>query len=325
MMFNSIPLEIYTYYILPYVIEYQIKQNPKVLLLDWIDYSKLATEPLSGNSNVSAIDLLIYKINKNRKNLQQLDWNYISANRNPVAIELLKDNMDKIDWTELSGNPCAMKLLKANMYRIHWGMLSKNPSDEAIELLKAHMHKICWTKLSENPHPAAIELLKANVDKINWHGLSQNRNPSILELLKANITRIHWNELSRNPNIAAIEILKENMDRIDWNELPLNETAGAVEILKANIHRMSTLNWAWISSNPGAIELLKDNVNMINLSFLSANSMGMSLLKNEMDKDYRKVNYLLNWNILSYNPGIFKDRNEYIETQIRIFCNEYNL
>jgi len=49
---------------------------------------------------------------------------------NPNAIPLLEENLDKIDWFNLSVNPMAIELLKQN--------------------------------------PAAIDLLEKNPDKINW-------------------------------------------------------------------------------------------------------------------------------------------------------------
>ena len=47
---------------------------------------------------------------------------------NPNAIELLKENQDKIDWINLSSNPNAIELLKENPNKIDWKYLSQNPS-----------------------------------------------------------------------------------------------------------------------------------------------------------------------------------------------------
>ncbi len=43
-----------------------------------------------------------------------------------TAIELLKENKDKINWVELSENPNAMSLLKENQNKIDWLEFSKN-------------------------------------------------------------------------------------------------------------------------------------------------------------------------------------------------------
>jgi hypothetical protein len=74
----------------------------------------------------------------------------------------------------LSKNPNAIELLKENIEKINWHCISTNPN--AISILKEHPDKISWHYLSGNPN--AIELLKANKDKINWHIFSSN--PSII-------------------------------------------------------------------------------------------------------------------------------------------------
>jgi hypothetical protein len=77
----------------------------------------------------------------------------LSLNPNAEAIDLLKENPDKIDW--------------------YW--LSQNSSLDAVALLKKNPDKINWICLSSNPN--AIDLLKENPDKIIWYNLS--KNPSI--------------------------------------------------------------------------------------------------------------------------------------------------
>jgi hypothetical protein len=47
---------------------------------------------------------------------------------NPNAIEILKENPDKIDWCLLSINPNAIELLKEYPNKIRWYWLSDNPS-----------------------------------------------------------------------------------------------------------------------------------------------------------------------------------------------------
>ena len=61
-------------------------------------------------------------------NINNLNWSCLSTN--PNAIDLLRENPLKIDWTQLSRNPCAeaIALLKENPLKIDWSQLSKNPS-----------------------------------------------------------------------------------------------------------------------------------------------------------------------------------------------------
>ncbi len=111
-----------------------------------------------------------------KENKTKIDWDYLSVNTNPYAIELLKANRNKINWPFLSENQAAIELLKDNEDKIDWALLSSNPNDEAIELLNANQDKIDWKHLSLNPNPEAIELLKANQKKIYWDELSRNTN-----------------------------------------------------------------------------------------------------------------------------------------------------
>ena len=176
---------------------------------------------------------------------EKLIWNLLSLN--PNAIELLKENQDRIDWTYLSTNPKAIELLKANRDEINWTWLSKNPNPKALELLKANPNEIDWDWLSANP--AAIELLEANTDKIDWLYLSSN--PAAMDLLKANRDEIDWQYLSKNPNPEAIELLKANRDEIDWEYLSENTNPAAIELLKKN---QDKIDWDTLSQNPAIFD-----------------------------------------------------------------------
>ena len=58
---------------------------------------------------------------------------------------------------------------------------------------------------------------------------------------------------------------------------------------------MDKINWDWLSRNPNAIHLLKQNMNRINWVCLSQNPNAIHLLKQNMDK--------INWHSLSQNPN----------------------
>ena len=58
--------------------------------------------------------------------IEMLDLDGLSLN--PNAINLLEQNIDKIDWMSLSMNPNAIHLLEQNMQKINWSNLSNNPS-----------------------------------------------------------------------------------------------------------------------------------------------------------------------------------------------------
>ena len=106
---------------------------------------------------------------------EKIDWQELSKNTSPGAIELLEKNFEKIDWIYLSGNPNAIHLLEKNPAKIDWYWLSQNPN--AIHLLEKNPEKIVWYALSLNSN--AIHLLEKNPEKIHWGWFS--KNPSIFE------------------------------------------------------------------------------------------------------------------------------------------------
>ena len=64
-------------------------------------------------------------------------------------IEFIEQNLDKINWSNLSYNPVAIHLLEANPEKINWYSLSFNPA--AIRLLKANPNKINWYIFGSTP------------------------------------------------------------------------------------------------------------------------------------------------------------------------------
>jgi hypothetical protein len=275
----------------------------KYVLRRWIPLNELAWNSLSRNPNPKAIELL-------KENMDKIYWDLLSAN--PAAIELLREKIedekdideddlidlereDKISWRFLSANPNAIKLLEENYENIDWKTLSANPN--AIELLEENYENIDWKMLSENPN--AIKLLKANPKKINWRSLSANKNPEAIELLKLHEDQIDWGYISANPNTKAIELLKSNPKKIDWGALSKNMNPAAIELLKEQENE-DKINWVYLSENPNAVDLLMANPKKIDWGGLSKNTNPkvIDLLEEKQHK--------IKWGYLSANPIIFE-------------------
>jgi hypothetical protein len=77
----------------------------------------------------------------------------MSKNQSNSAAQLWAENLDKIEWLELSQNPSAnaLELLMQHPDKIHWLELSKNQSANALKLLMQNQDKVDWTALSSNP------------------------------------------------------------------------------------------------------------------------------------------------------------------------------
>ncbi len=48
----------------------------------------------------------------------EMNWEFLSSN--PAAMDLLKNNINKICWWQLSNNPAAINLLESNLDKIIW-------------------------------------------------------------------------------------------------------------------------------------------------------------------------------------------------------------
>ena len=66
---------------------------------------------------------------------------WASLSRNPNAIHILEQNLNKVSWWRLSENPNAIHLLEQNLDKVHWALLSMNPN--AIPLLSKIDYEQC--------------------------------------------------------------------------------------------------------------------------------------------------------------------------------------
>ena len=83
-----------------------------------------------------------------------------------------------------------------------------------------------------------------------------------------------------------------DIEKIYWDELSSNPNA--IELLRENLDK---INWTWLSGNTNAIELLQANPDKINWSLLSQNPNAIELLQEYPDE--------IDWIDLSVNPSIF--------------------
>ena len=120
-----------------------------------------------------------------------------------LYLTLLRNNIDKIDWMELSLNPEAINLLEENIDKIYWPYLSLNPA--AIHLLEANPNKIDWSTLSANPN--ALHLLA----RLDYAEMKRTFQPLAKELVE---TVFHPCRVSRIADVYGID-LNEYLDYYD--------------------------------------------------------------------------------------------------------------
>ena len=288
-------------------------QNKNALYFLMANNIEINYYSLSGNTNPIAIQLLKEEIKVNPD--VRIDWGALS--KNPKAMKILKANRGKIVWGFLSfnTNPEAMKLIedeiKVNPMHINFEGLAANETPEAMKLIEDNLlientiYTINWNRfwqiLSRNSK--AIKILKANREKIDWCELSGNQTDEAIKLLEekmiTNPDIVNWNILSGNPNQRAFAILEANPKKINYRRLSNNSNPKAIELLKKRMEvqndRLSTndkIDWAELSKNPAAIELIK--IRIIYEDNLPHNTYMRLELRDK-----------INWSELSTKPFIF--------------------
>ena len=203
------------------------------------------------SENPNAIDMLKVRIeyenNLSSKDYSSLDvtqkinWNYLSDNKNPNAIDLLKENPNKIVWKILCSNPTAIKMLRDRI-KYEETLDSLDSSKETL---------IYWNFLSLNSN--AIDLLTKKA--------KHEKTLTIKQIYRLeDKDKIDWYELSKNIN--AIELLRE---RIKYEEALTEEELDYLD------YKKDLIDWDCLSSNPNAIDLLKENQDKINWKYFSKN------------------------------------------------------
>jgi len=179
-----------------------------------------------------------------------------------------------------------------------------------------------WSYLTENP--SAINILKENSGKIVWSLLSNNTNPRAIDLLRERI--VQENNMSKKD-------YKKLGNKIDWASLTTNPNA--IELLKEYPHK---IKWEYLSANTAAIDWLKENKKVIDWGILSENPAAIELLKKnrkqihweKLCKNPNAIELLkanlkkINWRALSLNENaheLIKDRVEY---EMSLTPEEYN-
>jgi len=287
----------------------------------YINYSNL-----SQNTNPKAIKLLKKYIEeeKNKKGLRyfeinNVDWNRLSANNSDEAFELLMKKYEeekqlpleqyeyeykKINWDILSfnTNPKAIKLLIENKDKIdNWFNFSRNPCNAAVKYLKDNQNYIVWQGLSQNINPIAIDLIIEKIksgkglDDINWNALS--KNPSIFIPYKNNITkkigtvtRILLRNVPSIKQTRITDLQPELREKVIEELLNISKKKNELrEGIPFNFNRYS-VNVNSLSGNPNAIDLIRERI---------------EIEKNLSNVEYDRLDYMskVSWNNLSSNPA----------------------
>jgi hypothetical protein len=138
--------------------------------------------------------------------LQVLDGEWCVSVLDPFEIH--HDSFGSPGGHEYRCPPGFIELYRQNLKKLDWSNLSLNPG--AFDLLAEHLDKMDSVLFSLNSHPGAVALLAANLDTVNWKRLSMNAGA--VDILAAHPEKIDWEYFSFNPNSRAIEMLAANLD-----------------------------------------------------------------------------------------------------------------
>jgi hypothetical protein len=301
-----------------------LAENPKIFDLLKLHPTKIGKHP-SFPSRIARSPEMIGVI---KTNLSRISWYDLSQNPHPDAIEILKKNPNKIDWDQLASNPStlAMKLLEPNLYRLAhhgWDNLSGNP--RAISLLRKNPSRINWFILCGVATKEAIDFISGNLGNLNFH---------------------HWNRLMSNP--AAVPLLHKHIDKIIENRqlMTICGNPNAASLVKKLLdypemnHPLTNYKcWVTISGNPGPgfTEIIWNNPTKVKLKALAANRnpniFPVFKFLFEKSEDYTVKSDIwsrisanpsmeklivanldkIDWVELSANPVIFKSRSDVIK------------
>jgi len=152
-----------------------------------LHYIKLTSKKISKYLKLCKFTLTSKKFN------DKVKYHGLSVNKSTHAIEILKINLNKVNWYNLSQNENAIHILENNLDKIDGYGLSLNPN--AISILEKNLDKVNWSFLSANPN--AIHILEKNLDKVNYEYL----------LINPNIFEYDYKQMELNTSIFKEELV----------------------------------------------------------------------------------------------------------------------
>jgi len=239
--------------------------------------SETQIRELSLNRSDEAVDLLL-------NGEVPIDWIYFSANSNSRAVAHIKDNEEKICWSNLNRNshPDVCDLLEPSKLT---QMLCFNTSDRALDILNENPRYILSYLIASNPNPKALEIIK---------------NHNLLTGVLYSSTPLAMNNLAKSTNPDAIDLLIKNMDRFQWREIFANPSDKAVNLIEA-CH-----TGTWQQHCPYMAIDLRDKIeDQIRYARKSWATEEMCKNTNPRVLDLLRFSRDLNYESLSKNPIIF--------------------
>jgi len=242
----------------------------KKIIKPYLNFDKNKLNYLAINNNALGL------INKNLSKLNNLNWEYLTNNKNPKVFYILSKNLDKLTLN------C-------------WYHLCFNSNDNIVSLLINNIDKlntICWDVLCLNQNLKIIDIisneLKKSFNITYLQNLCKNKNAiHVIREYKHKIDDICITKLCFNEN--AFDLLKEIIDFNNFNS-----------IKPIYIHNLC------LNRNKDIIQYLFDNFNNLNRHLfinICLNPAATSLIEKYYDENESWNNDTLCLNYLCYNEN----------------------
>ena len=139
-----------------------------------------------------------------------------------ILIHILEKNLDKVNWDFLSSNENAISILEKNLDKINWSYISGNKKfiqDKRFNI-EQHLDDLDWEELSYNIN--AMPLLEKNIDKIDWDMLLYN--PSLFDIDYIKMSKMRTNIIYQE--LISVVFHPDKVDRmLEYHE----SNGGSVE------------------------------------------------------------------------------------------------
>jgi len=179
---------------------------------------------------------LISKNLKKQKGGTQIDYSHLSAHANDkYSFDLLKDSITRIDWDALSTNtdPRAIELLSTNPAMINLDLFNKKQTEvnkKKLETLLSDRARADTPLKQRGMLEKDIQTLKKMRSQLRkrqmpinpYHYFEESKISKLSEF--NNINPVNWNALSTNTNKFAIDLLIQRPEKINWKLFNIFQT-----------------------------------------------------------------------------------------------------
>jgi hypothetical protein len=179
---------------------------------------------------------LISKKLKKQKGGTQIDYSHLSAHANDKdSFDLLKDSITRIDWDALSTNtdPRAIELLSTNPAMINLDLFNKKQTEankKKLETLLSDRARADTSLKQRGMLEKDIQTLKKMRSQLQkrqmpinpYHYFEESKISKLSEF--NNINPVNWDALSTNTNKFAIDLLIQRPEKINWKLFNIFQT-----------------------------------------------------------------------------------------------------